>query len=275
MPELPAARHGVVFERDGVRVHTFTAPEDFLSNSTHIIETEHSLVIVDGQFVVPYATAFRRYADGLGKPIAKVFLSHAHVDHFFGLGAAFTDVPIAAPAAAITVLRERGEAMRAERAKQYGPMVPDRVVIPQEAVAPGVEVIDGLKYELDVIGTAECDAQLVITLADFGVTVVQDLVYSGAHLYVTRDSEHWMTVLRGLIDSPAELFLAGHGPVAGKAELQHNIDYLAYARQTFAATHDPAQYKVDLLTTFPHRTGAAILDIYVPRLYATPDGSQA
>lgn len=266
---LPQPRQDTVYDRDSLRIHTFTSPEPFLANSTHIIETDNVLVLVDGQFVAPYAQGFRAYADSLGKPIERVFLSHAHVDHFFGLGAAFTDVPVHAPAATIATLRDHGEAMRAERAQQYGPLVPDRIVVPQHVVGPGTDVIDGLTYELDVVGDAECDAQLIITLPDVGVTVVQDLVYSGAHVYITRDTRNWVSVLRDLHASASDMFLAGHGPVADKAELARNIDYLLLAEQTLARTSDPAVFKEAMLSAFPERTGAVLMDIYLPRLFGT------
>jgi glyoxylase-like metal-dependent hydrolase (beta-lactamase superfamily II) len=270
MPDQPALPPGVpaiVLDRPGLRVHTFTAPEAFLGNSTHVIETANSLVVVDGQFVVPYATAFRGYVDGLGKPVERVYLSHAHVDHFFGLGAAFADLEIHAPAATIATLARDGEAMRADRARQYGPLVPPRVVVPGHEVVPGTDVIDGLKYELEIVTGAECDAQLVIGLPDHAVCVTQDLVYSGAHVYVTPDTSHWVSVLRGFIDSAFDLFLAGHGPVADKAEVQRNIDYLTVAQQIRARATDPEQYKAAILAAFPDRSTAVLLDIYVPRLY--------
>jgi glyoxylase-like metal-dependent hydrolase (beta-lactamase superfamily II) len=266
-PGLPEPQHRVVFDRDGVRIHTFTAPDAFLGNSTHIIETEQALVVIDGQFVVPYATAFRAYADALGKPIERLYLSHGHVDHFFGIGAAFTDVEVHAASGTINVLRSTGEAMRAERATQYGPLVPDHIVVPQHAVGPGVDTVDGVKYEFDVISGAECDTQLLITLPDLGVAVAQDLIYSGAHLYVTPDTLRWTEVLHGLLESASSLFLAGHGPVADKAEVQRNIDYLAVARQAFSAVRGPQEFKAAMLAAYPARTGAALLDIYVPRLY--------
>lgn len=272
MSDLPELTSQVVLERDGVRVHTCTSPDSFLANSTHVIETADALVLVDGQFVVPYAAAFRRYADSLGKPIERLFLSHAHVDHFFGVGAAFADVDVAAAAGTVEVLRDQGEAMRAELAPQYGPMVPGRVVVPQHVVTPGVETIDGVKYEIEVVTGAECDTQLLINLPDLGVTIAQDLIYSGAHLYLTRDTRHWTELLHGLLDRPSTVFLAGHGPVADKAEVQRNIDYLAVARQHLASAAGPQEFKAAMLAAYPQRTGTALFDIYLPRLYGPAGG---
>jgi glyoxylase-like metal-dependent hydrolase (beta-lactamase superfamily II) len=267
MPELPTPEHRVVFDRDGVRIHTFTAPDEFLANSTHIIETERALVLVDGQFVVPYAAAFRQYADDLDKPIERLYLSHAHVDHFLGVGAAFADVEVAAAAGTIDTIRDHGEAMRADQAARYGPLVPEHIVAPTRMASPGVDAIDGLKYEIDVVSGAECDTQLVITLPDLGVIVAQDLIYSGAHLNVAPDTCRWTEVLHGFLQSGATLFLAGHGPVADAAEVQRNIDYLAVAKQAYAALDTPAEFRAAMLAAYPGRSCAALLDSYAPRLY--------
>jgi len=59
-----------------VRIHTFVSSFAYgnIANATHIIETKNQLVLVDGQFLVPYARAFRSYADSLGKPIERLYL---------------------------------------------------------------------------------------------------------------------------------------------------------------------------------------------------------
>ncbi|WP_432994093.1 MBL fold metallo-hydrolase [Dactylosporangium sp. CA-233914] len=265
MPDLPSHSTSS-FTRDGLTVHTFTAPDEFLANSTHVLETGGALVVIDGQFVAPYATAFRRFVDGLGKPIRKVYLSHAHVDHWFGLSTAFADVPVHAAAATIEALRRTGEAERAERAARYGPFVPERMVLPEHVAEPGFDTIDGVDYRLDVVSHAECDAQLVISLPGHGVTVAQDLVYSGTHVYVTRAAANTIGVLRVLATSGSDVFLAGHGPVADAAEVLRNADYLAFAEQRLAHD-DPAGFREALLAAYPQRRCPQLLDIFIPRLF--------
>ena len=79
-----------------VRIHSFISSftDNNIANATHIIESANKLVLIDGQFLAPYAAKFRQYADSLGKPIDRLFLSHRHPDHWFGLGPAFSDVPV-------------------------------------------------------------------------------------------------------------------------------------------------------------------------------------
>lgn len=265
--QLPPPVIQVVKDTRGVRVHTFISPEPFLSNATHIIESPNALVLVDGQFIVPYAMQFRGYANGLGKPINRVYLSHGHPDHFFGLGAAFDDVPIYALPETIRFLEESGEAIRASRAEIYGAFVADKVVIPGNAVSAGTEVIDGVTYEFVAYTDAETDFQLAIKLPELGVFITQDLIYSGAHLYITRNLDNWIRILEGIKASEYEVFLPGHGAPADKNEVTATINYLTTAKNALAEVSGAEAFKARLLEAFPNRTGAAIFDIYLPLLF--------
>jgi glyoxylase-like metal-dependent hydrolase (beta-lactamase superfamily II) len=94
--QLPDPIKMIAKQAGDVRIHTFLSSfaYDNIANATHIIESKNKLVLVDGQFLVPYAKKFRGYADSLRKPIERLYLSHRHPDHWFGLGTAFGDIAI-------------------------------------------------------------------------------------------------------------------------------------------------------------------------------------
>lgn len=266
--QLPDPVIKVVRESGGVKVHTFISPEPFLANATHIIEGPNELILVDGQFVVPVAMGYRAYADGLGKPINRVYLSHEHVDHFFGVSAAFGDVPVYALPETIDFLKANGEAIRAERQTVFGPMVPNSVVIPNHTASAGTEKIDGIAVETVVHRDAEVPVQLALRLPDLGIYITQDLIYSGGHVYVHKDIQGWISNLEGLKASNYELFLPGHGHPADKKEIQANIDYLTRATEIAKSSSSVEQYKTALLAAYPDRKSPEIIDIYAPVLLA-------
>jgi len=266
---LPEPTFHTVLDTGTVKIHCFTSPEAFLSNSTWIIEGPSEVVVVDGQFVVPYAQWFRGYVNSLLKPINRVYLSHEHPDHFFGVSAGFPDVPAHALQETIDFLAANGEAIRADRQKVYGGFVPESLVIPQHAVVEGAEVIDGITFVHRKIHHAEVETQLVIDLPELGVSIVQDLVYSGGHVYIhSVDSSGWIGVLDDMAKNGPDLFLAGHGGTADRAEVQANADYLREATALAAGMTDVESFKAQLLERFPDRKAAAIIDIYAPLLLA-------
>jgi hypothetical protein len=212
VPNLPAPATSSI-RRDGLTVHTFTAPDAYLATSTHVLESDGALVVIDGQAAAPYAVAFRRFVDALNKPIRRVYSRRVLADH-----------------------------------------------------RSGFDTIDGVDYRIDVVTAADGPPRLVLTLPGHGVTVAQDLVYSGTHVYVTRDAGHTVALLRVLATSGSDVFLAGHGPVADAAEVLRNADYLAFAEQRLAHD-DPVTFRAALLAAYPHRRCPQLLDIFIPRLY--------
>jgi len=259
----------VVAKQTGdVRIHSFVSSFAYsnIANATHIIETKNKLVLVDAQFLVPYARAFRDYADGLGKPIDRLYVSHRHPDHWFGLGAAFSDVSTYALAETMSFIKEHGEDSLSDHWK-LGNLVPDRVVVPEQVVSPGDETIDGVRYVFDLVTDTETDFHLTIKLPDLGVYFTQDLVYSGTHLYLSKDMGHWIQVLQEMLLEDYELFLPGHGLPADKNEIARNIEYLLAARQAIGDGLTGDAFKSFLLQRYPERKCPGIFDIYLPRLF--------
>jgi glyoxylase-like metal-dependent hydrolase (beta-lactamase superfamily II) len=258
----------VAKQQGDVRIHTFVSSfvHGNIANATHIVETKNHLVLVDGQFLVPYARAFRDYADSLGKPIERLYLSHRHPDHWFGLGAAFSDVTVYALPETMSFIQEHGEDSRIDHWK-LGDLVPGHIVVPQKVVSPGEETIDGVRYVFDEVTDTEIDYHLTIGLPEIGVYFTQDLIYSGTHLYLTQDMDHWIRVLRGLLLTDYELFLPGHGLPADKNEVARNIEYLSAARQAVSDGLTNDAFKNFLLQRYPERKCPGIFDIYLPRLF--------
>ncbi|MFF1725440.1 MBL fold metallo-hydrolase [Streptomyces sviceus] len=258
----------VVKQTGDVRVHTFVASfeDNNVANATHIIETPNQLVLVDAQFLVPYARAFRDYADSLGKPIERLYVSHRHPDHWFGLGAAFTDITVHALSETMTFIQDHGEDSRSDHWK-LGDLVPERVVVPKQVVAPGEETIDGVRYVFDRVTDTEIDYHLTIRLPEVGVYFSQDLVYSGTHLYLTKHMDHWFRVLQDMLVSEYEVFMPGHGLPADKNEVARNAEYLSAARRAIGDGLTGDAFKSFLLQRYPERKCPGIFDIYMPRLF--------
>ncbi|MFI5842620.1 MBL fold metallo-hydrolase [Catenuloplanes sp. NPDC051500] len=258
----------VVKKAGDVRIHTFVSSftGNNIANATHIVESRNCLVLIDGQFLVPYAKKFREYADGLGKPIDRLYLSHRHPDHWFGLGAAFDDVPVHALSETADFIRDHGEDSLSDHWK-LGDLMPERIVVPKEVAEPGECVVDGVTYHLGKVVETEVDFHLTVKLPELGVWFAQDLLYSGTHLYLTQEMGHWISVLEELLTSDYELFLPGHGLPADKNEVARNIEYLTAARQAVSDGLTGDAFKEFLLRRYPERRCPGIFDIYLPRLF--------
>jgi glyoxylase-like metal-dependent hydrolase (beta-lactamase superfamily II) len=260
----------IVSKREGnVRIHTFISSftGNNIANATHIIESKNTLVLIDAQFLAPYAKKFREYADSLGKPIERLYLSHRHPDHWFGVGTAFSDVPLYALPEMISFIEEHGEDSRKDHVAKLGDLAPNKIVVPQNVARLGEETIDGVTYVFSKVIDTEIDFHLIVKLPEAGVYIAQDLIYSGTHLYLTKDMDHWIQILEELLVSDYELFLPGHGLPADKSEVARNVEYLSAARQAISDGITKDAFKSFMLQRYPERKCPGVFDIYLPRLF--------
>ena len=260
----------VIKDFQGVKIHSFISPYPYAANATHVIETVHELVVVDTQFLNPIAQAFRAYVDGLGKPVNRVFISHGHPDHYFGLASAVSDCKAYSLADVNQIIAEWGPQMIKNQKPTFGDLIPDAVLVPQHNVAPSTsEVIDGLTYEYEVVEGAESEAQLLIKLPELGAVIAQDLVYSGVHIWLGMGwFEKWTAELQRLADTAGyDYILAGHGLPCTKDEIHNNIRYIQTAQRLFEDGLEQDAFKAQLLEAYPHRESPMMFDLYLGFLF--------
>ncbi|MDX2070318.1 MAG: MBL fold metallo-hydrolase [Haliscomenobacter sp.] len=260
----------VIKDFQGVKIHSFISPYPYAANATHVIETAHELVVVDTQFLNPMAQGFRAYVDSLGKPVNRIFISHGHPDHYFGLASAFSDCNAYSLAGVNQIIAEWGPQMIKNQKPTFGDLIPDAMLVPQHSVAPDTsEVIDGLTYAYEVVEGAESEAQLLIKLPELGTVIAQDLVYSGVHIWLGMGwFEKWATELQRLADTEGyDYILAGHGLPCTKDEIHNNIRYIQTAQRLFEDGLGKDAFKARLLEAYPHRESPMMFDLYLGFLF--------
>ncbi|NND04488.1 MAG: MBL fold metallo-hydrolase [Acidimicrobiia bacterium] len=249
-------------------VHTMTAPEEVFANATHIIETANSLVVVDTQFLLPMAQDFRAYADGLGKPINRVFITHEHPDHFLG-SEAFADLQVFALQAVSDSIAANGDAEVAEKQGDFGPEAIASTYVVPAVVEAGTVEIDGVVFELNEVVDAEAEIQLVIRVPEAGIVATGDIVYSGVHLIFAGPADTWTEALNNLAaDSDSyPIVLPGHGLPADPNVYDANIAWLATAGELLGSVDDAAAFKQGLVDAFPDLGMTAAIDFVTPFLF--------
>ncbi len=247
-----------------VRLHTYMAPFEAFANTTHVVEGETSVVVVDPQMTIGNAADARAYVDDLGKPIERLIVSHAHPDHYLGVAASWEDVSVYALAGTIAEIEKTGEETRKAREAMFpAGWLADHVTAPAQTLTPGAATIDGVAYEFDRFMAAEHPEQLAIRLPALDVTIAQDLVYTTVHPIITdRDaigswSNHVDTLL-GTGDTA--LVLAGHGPPTDADGLAFIKTYLSAAQILLDGGADASAFKTGIMAEFPALQGEAFVD---------------
>lgn len=242
-----------------VEIHTFLAPGEAAANATHIIELEDRLVLIDMQAMQSYAEEFRKYADALGKPIDRIFLSHEHPDHWIG-AIAFQGAAVHALPETAAYIEENGEKILKAKAR------PGKVPVFAGHVKTGSETIGGVRFVFSRVKDAESEFALMIDIPELKVLVLQDLLYNGIHFYLGHDSmNRWSEQLMDIKSQYDDYnyFLCGHGePVVTAAGIDPALAYLEVAKEAFRTYgRNSKKIKAMLLERFPDHSAEFLLDI--------------
>lgn len=198
--------------------------------NSYLVESDDSIVIVDGMLTVSDARAVRARIDERKKPVRGLVVTHAHPDHYAGafeILRGLLDVPIVSTAAVKDTI------MRDDAVKDgiVGPMMggewPGERRFPDRVVSDQVELGD-LTFRVDDLGPAESPADSLWSL-DERRLFVGDLVYNGMHAYLADGHyAEWLAQLVALeakLDRDAVLYV-GHGEPAGRELLQTQRRYV-------------------------------------------------
>jgi glyoxylase-like metal-dependent hydrolase (beta-lactamase superfamily II) len=261
--EEPAMQGTItIIDKGAVRVHSYTAPADSVHVTTQLIETPGRVIAVDAQFVLAYADEVAAYAAGLGKPLDRVIVTHAHPDHFNGAAR------FGAPVHALAAVRDQIAAL-GDGQDPTGVTIPAADITPTVVIEPGTETIDGVRFVFEAHSGGEAADELVVKLPDFGVLVAQDLVYHQVHLFLGNDDiAGWQRAVETLAaDAAYDTVLAGHGLPAGPGVFAELRKYLADARELLG--DDGEAYKAAIVERYPAYGGPFLIDIANRYLFGT------
>jgi glyoxylase-like metal-dependent hydrolase (beta-lactamase superfamily II) len=231
-------------ERGGLVLHVFTSPEVGEMVNSLVIETPNALVVVDVPLYQPFADEFRAYLDGLGKPVERILVTHAHPDHWLTL-ASFQDKPTYAFREAIDEMAFLKDLAVGYHTSIHPDLVPHEVVLPANTIEPGPLVVDGVELVLHKLLDAEATATMLVEIPSIKTLLANDLVYDRCYLYVaTRKADgsstvdSWIDALHAFKARDLELIVPGHGSPSGPEIFDANIAYLEYAREVLATAAD-------------------------------------
>ncbi|MEU3935694.1 MBL fold metallo-hydrolase [Streptomyces sp. NPDC029044] len=243
-----------VLDKGAVRIHSYMSPADTFHTTTQLIETTARIIAIDAQLLPAYADEAIAYAKGLGKPLDRLVVTHAHPDHYNG--AARFGVPVHA----LAVVREQIIA-RGDSTLPTGLVIPVGDFTPTVDLSPGTEVIDGVPFVFEAVSGGEAADELLIKLPEQGVLVAQDLVYNDVHLYLgNNDITGWQRAVDALAaESGYGTILAGHGLPTGPEVYADVLRYLTDARELLGDDGDA--YKKAIVGRYPAHVGPFIIDI--------------
>jgi cyclase len=213
---------------DGVWVWIQPGGESGVSNAG-VIADDDGLTIVDTLMVRSQWEPFAAAVALLGRPVRRLLLTHAHVDHVGGTKAFPNSMVLGSPQTSelldgempVGAYKAFMPAFDAEfdELAELGTRPVTHLVTDAAQLTPRIEVLPATGHtQGDLMAlVADCDVLFAGDLCFFGVT---PLAFQG-------DPAMWADVLDAVAEL-AEVIVPGHGPVGGEAEVRVLQQYLRH-----------------------------------------------
>jgi len=239
------------FATGGLTFHTYVSPADAVNVTSHIVEFDDQLLVVDATMLPPTAMEVSGLIASTGKPVGMAYISHEHPDHWGGSamieGVSFSTLP------------QVREAIAAEAASGQFPEPTN--VLNGPDITIGMTEMSGVPVEFRHYENTEAPHIVVAVLPDQKVAIVQDLVYNGIFFAPGVDRANWIATLESMRDDPSfDTLLVGHGLPTTRGDLDTAIAYVKVLDQAMnLATPDEA---IALLKeTYPGYQGEFLLSL--------------
>jgi cyclase len=213
---------------DGVFVWVQPGGESGVSNAGAVVDDD-GVTVIDTMMVRSQWEPFAAAVNGLGLPVRRLVLTHAHIDHVGGTRA-FPNASVLASPQTSTLLE--GE-MPLGAYKSFMPAFTDEF---DELAELGTRQVTHLVTDAaELTGRVEVlpasghtEGDLMVLVADVDVLFAGDLCFFGvAPLAFQGNPETWADVLDAVAEL-AEVIVPGHGPVGGAADVRELQAYLRH-----------------------------------------------
>jgi glyoxylase-like metal-dependent hydrolase (beta-lactamase superfamily II) len=263
-----------------VAVQRFSASEPGAWSNSYLISDAEEAMLFD---VFQLRSDARQLADSVeasGKRLGKVWISHAHPDHFLQLDLIvdrFPDAKVFSTPNVLGDIKADGSWMFDLLKGKLGPEAAERLIEPTAINGSSVSLGEST-LEVVEFGAGEAKHHACLYLPDRQAFVTSDLIYNGAHLYLQEHNlEGWLTRLDEFEQFTAQhgvqTLYPGHGPAGGLSLIHGTREYLqAFAT---AVTTDNADSARDALTSrFPDYKVEQFLTVFSLPAYFPPTGGR-
>jgi glyoxylase-like metal-dependent hydrolase (beta-lactamase superfamily II) len=201
----------------GERPRPFGEPLGFDPITSTLIFGEYDAVLVDAMLTVAEVNALADWVALHNRNLETIYITHAHFDHFYGLGILLDRFPgaraIATPKALNAMQTSFTPAVERLARQMFPGQVPTRLV-PPEAWEHDTFTLEGQELRIIEQGRTDSPDSTSLYVPSIGLIVAGDVVYNQCRMYVgdtTPESrKNWIEALDRLAALNPTMVVAGH-----------------------------------------------------------------
>lgn len=274
MAHEPAALTFEVYVAEPVPVVTDDIPPDEKQRlwppiSATLISGERDAVLTDPLMTIGQARALAGWIAASGKNLTTIFITHGHLDHWFGLGPVLERFPAARAVARPAVVEYMRQAASPRQVAFWKTQFPGQIA----DTFPLAEPLDDGRFELEGhtltaidVGHTDTDHTSVLHVPDIGLVVAGDAAYNDVHLHLGESPhelrEQWLAGLDTVESLSPAAVVAGHkrpGRADSPAILQETRRYITDFDRIAQQTSTARELYDQVRASYPDRVNPGAL----------------
>ena len=243
---------------------------NWVANTVTLIYSDRDAVLVDTFLSADHTRELVDWIQATGKNLTTIYVTHAHGDHFFGIGMLeerFPGARAVATAEVIEGMRHQisPEFMSAVWNPRFPGQLPERLTVAAEIPGSGID-LEGHTLVPVKLGHTDTADSTCLHVPSVGLVVAGDAVYNGIHPYLAETNAQtrleWIAALDKIEGLKPTTVIAGHKVPEGDDSPRH-IDATRKYIRDFDRLNEEASSAEDLyermLRLYPDRVNPGSL----------------
>jgi glyoxylase-like metal-dependent hydrolase (beta-lactamase superfamily II) len=206
-------------------LQVFTSPAEvirgesdrtFSPTTSTLVTGATEAALIDTQFIEASIDALGDMIAGTGKTLTTIYITHAHADHYFGLGRLLARFPAARAVATPAVVDAIRSTLDADT-QWFGELFGDRLASPTAIPSPlddTVLEVDGHALTIIEVGQGDIPSSTVVHIPALDAVVAGDVVYNQIHqmlgLSGPEQWSEWIDSVDRIEQLAPRIVVAGH-----------------------------------------------------------------
>lgn len=201
----------------------------WVTNTVTLIHGERDAVLVDAFLSAQHSRELLDWVVESGKNLVRIYVTHAHGDHYLGLKLLLDRFPNAKAVATAPVVAAIQDQIKPDFVKSFWePRFPRK--LPSELLAPEILDEDTLCLEAKTLkvvdlGHTDTSHSTALYVPSIGLVISGDGVYNNTHLYLAECDEKarndWLQALDRIESLHPKAVVAGHGVLDPDSSPRH------------------------------------------------------